>query len=62
MLGARPRCGRAVAETDVVALRADREVLLDVMQDSIALAQSVLAVLARTLLEVRARDQEEDNP
>lgn len=58
VLGGRPRWGRAVAETEVVALRAHREVLLDVMQDNFALARSVLAVLARTLLEVRARQQE----
>ena len=46
-----PRWNTAVAETDLVALRADREILPDVLEDNFEMARNFLSAAARRLIQ-----------
>jgi CRP-like cAMP-binding protein len=53
VLADQPRWSTAVTETPFTALKADREMLLDVMEDNFDLARTFLSMMARTVLELR---------
>ncbi len=53
VLAERARWGTATAETAVVGLWAEREVLVDLFEDDFELAMNFLAMMARTLVELR---------
>lgn len=53
-LADQPRWNRAVAASDVVALRVDREVLPDVLEDNFEMALNFLAAASRRLIQFLA--------